>query len=723
MNKVTMFPDEDELSSQVDIPRDNTEGLGKGFALRRHKCESEADEGSREARADWAKLIGPPTVAGCCNPFSGHFNALVLPTCLPERLRIISYIFEYAFLHDVVMESAAQAAESQVDGEHDFLSSGFDPETRAVIGSKQMQSKMVLGLMSIDPACAEVCVEAWKTMVDTTSGRDKNEAFTNMDDYLEYRIVDTGAPFVDKHMCFGMGIVLDEQELHQVGDIAHAAYAALGLANDYFSFDVEYGEFQQNDKKAMTNVVWLFMHWYGVDVAEAKRMAREETRKYERQFLQLREQAEPSFSSKLRRYVQGLAYQIAGNVVWSTDNPRYHPEKDIYREDMTDFDRSLAIYHTEEGEEHDKGTRAPVESQILRSSATNELSVYGHERKSSVDSSSSGSDAWSDQASTSSSRTSISEPTNIKEHTSEQITESSSLLDTNVISAPFKYISSLPSKGARDMFIDALTVWTPTSKEKVDKVKDIIKSFHNVSLMLDDFEDGSELRRGKPSTHVIFGAAQTVNSAGYFVLETLKQLGQLDPRCMNLAIGHVQDLYLGQSFDLYWTRQSACPTEQEYLAMVDKKTGGLFRLAEQLLQTLSRQDNIGFDPLVQLLGRFFQVRDDYNNLVDQTYTDQKGYCEDLDEGKFSFPLVHALRSGKQNMQLHALLQSRRENSGLSKEAKMLVLKELDTSGSMDYTKQRLCDMQKQIEKETGRLERQAGSENWIMRLLLHKLKV
>lgn len=51
--------------------------------------------------------------------------------------------------------------------------------------------------------------------------------------------------------------------------------------------------------------------------------------------------------------------------------------------------------------------------------------------------------------------------------------------------------------------------------------------------------------------------------------------------------------------------------------------------------------NISLDTLVNQLGKYFQIRDDYKNLTAE-YTTQKGLCEDLDEAKFSFPLVYAL---------------------------------------------------------------------------------
>lgn len=51
---------------------------------------------------------------------------------------------------------------------------------------------MFLELLSIDAPCAQVVIEAWKTMISTTAKQDKTRPFENLEDYVDYRIVDTG---------------------------------------------------------------------------------------------------------------------------------------------------------------------------------------------------------------------------------------------------------------------------------------------------------------------------------------------------------------------------------------------------------------------------------------------------------------------------------------------------------------------------------------------------
>ncbi|KAI4139749.1 MAG: hypothetical protein LQ340_007968, partial [Diploschistes diacapsis] len=109
--------------------------------------------------------------------------------------------------------------------------------------------------------------------------------------------------------------------------------------------------------------------------------------------------------------------------------------------------------------------------------------------------------------------------------------------------------------------------------------------------------------------------------------------------------------------DLYWRDTLTCPSEEDYLEMVGNKTGGLFRLAVKLMQAESSTTK-DFVPLVNLLGITYQIRDDYLNLWSATYADNKGLCEDLTEGKFSFPIIHAVRADVGNRQLLNILKQK-----------------------------------------------------------------
>ncbi len=166
---------------------------------------------------------------------------------------------------------------------------------------------------------------------------------------------------------------------------------------------------------------------------------------------------------------------------------------------------------------------------------------------------------------------------------------------------------------------------------------------HNASLLVDDIEDNSILRRGIPVAHKIYGEASTINSANYVMfigLERVLELGH--PRAVAVFSEQMLELHRGQGMEIYWRDGFKCPTEEEYRQMTIRKTGGLFNLAVRLMQLFSESDR-DFVSLTSLLGLYFQIRDDYANMCLDEYAANKSFAEDLTEGKFSFPIIHAIR--------------------------------------------------------------------------------
>lgn len=73
--------------------------------LRLHKYWKLEEIGAFRAQDDWRSLVGPVEIyKGGLGP---KFNlmATAIPECLPERLEIISYANEFAFLYDGTVHS------------------------------------------------------------------------------------------------------------------------------------------------------------------------------------------------------------------------------------------------------------------------------------------------------------------------------------------------------------------------------------------------------------------------------------------------------------------------------------------------------------------------------------------------------------------------------------------------------------------------------------------
>lgn len=101
---------------------------------------------------------------------------------------------------------------------------------------------------------------------------------------------------------------------------------------------------------------------------------------------------------------------------------------------------------------------------------------------------------------------------------------------------------------------------------------------------MDDVEDNSELRRGEPVAHTIYGVPQTINTANYVYFQAIQELLKLQHNSttqssekgkgkgkedlIGLVTEELLNLHRGQGLDLFWRDSLVCPTEEEYVHMV-----------------------------------------------------------------------------------------------------------------------------------------------------------
>ncbi len=254
-----------------------------------------------------------------------------------------------------------------------------------------------------------------------------------------------------------------------------------------------------------------------------------------------------------------------------------------------------------------------------------------------------------------------------------------------IIMGPYDYLFAHPGKDIRSALIKAFNSFLDVPPQSLEIITKVVGMLHTSSLLIDDVQDGSQLRRGVPVAHNIFGVAQTINSANYVYFLALQELQRLENRdeAMEIFTTELLNLHRGQGMDLYWRDTLTCPTEDDYLEMVQNKTGGLFRLAVKLMQAESpEKGRIDCVPLVNLMGLVFQICDDYLNLSSGTYTKNKGLCEDLTEGKFSFPVIHSIRSNPANLQLINILKQKTTDDGVKRYA----VAYMETTGSFEYSR-------------------------------------
>ena len=179
-----------------------------------------------------------------------------------------------------------------------------------------------------------------------------------------------------------------------------------------------------------------------------------------------------------------------------------------------------------------------------------------------------------------------------------------------------------------------------------------IELIHNFSLIHDDIQDGSELRRGRPTVWKKWGMPQAVNAGdALFILahmslteikgafsheKALQAWSIINEACLALSSG--------QFLDISYEKRNDLVTE-DYWPMISRKTAALLSACTQVGAALSgayestRDSYRGFG---HYLGLAFQVQDDYLGIWGDSSQTGKSTDSDLLTGKKSLPVLYGL---------------------------------------------------------------------------------
>ena len=306
-----------------------------------------------------------------------------------------------------------------------------------------------------------------------------------------------------------MGITIPEHESELCAKLMRPSWIAAGLTNDLFSWEKEYDAAIRNGHPDVANAIWVLMGEHSITAEEAKLLCREKIKVAVADYLKIIEENRnnPEISLDLRRYIEAMQYSLSGNVVWSLQCPRYHPEAQYNQLQLLRMEHGLAAYSgpklnlktkrtddsiCREGPERPPKRARPNGLSTPPSPAMDKFEDLDGSQKniqeewSSADLGSpieKGSDGADEDIAV---KLDIPE---IGEDVSEIATEAPAQRNTDrlvcrqVVNAPYDYLTSLPSKGVRDQFIDAFNVWLHVPADSTAIIKKIGNRLHNASLM------------------------------------------------------------------------------------------------------------------------------------------------------------------------------------------------------------------------------------------------
>jgi len=250
------------------------------------------------------------------------------------------------------------------------------------------------------------------------------------------------------------------------------------------------------------------------------------------------------------------------------------------------------------------------------------------------------------------------------------------------------YIISGGGKRIRPMIAVLAAKALSYEGDKHIKVAALIEFIHTATLLHDDVVDESDMRRGKATAIAAFGNAASV-LVGDFIytrafqmmtdLESLPVLALMAKAVNVIAEGEVQQLINCNDPDI---------TEESYLQVIYSKTARLFEAASQASAMLAGGNSEQIAALQdygRYLGTAFQLIDDLLDYDADGETLGKNTGDDLDEGKPTLPLLHAMQHG--DAEQSAMIRKAIEE-GNGRHLLEPVLAAMHQWGSLTYTRQR-----------------------------------
>jgi geranylgeranyl diphosphate synthase, type I len=231
----------------------------------------------------------------------------------------------------------------------------------------------------------------------------------------------------------------------------------------------------------------------------------------------------------------------------------------------------------------------------------------------------------------------------------------------------FRAVDADPGKRIRPGICLLCTGAAGGDPERAVPVAAAIELLHNFTLMHDDIQDRSELRRGRSTVWQRWGEAQAINAGdATFALSQLalyksahdgietaivaELAREFNRMTLQIVEGQVMDLGFAERWDI---------GVDDYLRMIGGKTAAIVAYAAWAGALIAGQDSTTcarYREFGRLLGLGFQVRDDYLGIWGDADATGKQPGDDIRGRKKSIPIIALFESltAQQQLQLQEI---------------------------------------------------------------------
>jgi geranylgeranyl pyrophosphate synthase len=205
-----------------------------------------------------------------------------------------------------------------------------------------------------------------------------------------------------------------------------------------------------------------------------------------------------------------------------------------------------------------------------------------------------------------------------------------------------------------------------------------VELIHTASLVHDDINDHSDLRRGTETINARWGNTLALLTGDFIFLKVLNLVAGFNPDVIRILARACIALVEGET--LQTASEGECnTTEEDYLEVVERKTASLFSACAELGSLVAggaSEQHAALRGYGYNLGVAFQIRDDVLDLIGNSDRLGKPIARDLDQQKMSLAALHAFGTAD---------EARDALAGMERAS---VIETLERAGGIEYAMER-----------------------------------
>ncbi len=220
-------------------------------------------------------------------------------------------------------------------------------------------------------------------------------------------------------------------------------------------------------------------------------------------------------------------------------------------------------------------------------------------------------------------------------------------------------------------------------------------------LIHDDIEDDSDMRRGKPALHKIYGIPIAVNAGDALYLIMMNVLRKnreilgddMTFEIIDTMYATLERTSAGQYLEIYWTKNVKEDfSEEDFYRIVESKTC-LYSISTPMILGAKI---VGVDekrlkfiqPFGDAIGKAFQIQDDILNLTGDEKIYGKEIAGDIREGKLTLIFAHLIRTCTADEKKKVISIYRKKRTEKTDDDVRYVLNLMKSYKSIDYAREK-----------------------------------